>query len=61
VSKRYRVAGSQAVFGHKPGEIFDRDIPDAQERRLLASGALKESRAQEPDAVDSSKSSNPKE
>lgn len=52
MKKRYRVAGPHAVFGHAPNEVFDREIPEEQERLLLESGALKESRAQEPDAVD---------
>lgn len=33
--KRYRVTGTRPVFGHPPGSEFERDIPPAQEARLL--------------------------
>ena len=48
----YRVSGSQPVFGHQPGETFERDIAPEQEARLLASGAIKKSQAQNVDHVD---------
>lgn len=57
MNKRYRVAGPNAVFGHAPGDVFDREIPAEQERLLLESGNLAVSRAQEPDAVDKPKPS----
>lgn len=50
--KTYRVSGSRAVFGHLPGETFKRDISPAQEKTLIESGAIKESTAKSPDAVD---------
>lgn len=40
--KRYRVSGSQAVFGAAPGETFVRVIAPEHEARLLASGAITE-------------------
>lgn len=46
--KTYR-AGPSKVFGVEPGETFEREIPPAQEARLLTSGAIKESRAQSVD------------
>ena len=37
--QRYRVTGGRPVFGHPPDAEFERDIPSAQEARLLR-GAL---------------------
>lgn len=39
--RRYQVVGVQPVLEHKPGEIFEADIPPVQEERLLACGALR--------------------
>jgi hypothetical protein len=50
--KTYRVSGTRKVFGHEPGTTFKRDIPAAQEASLMKSGAIKESQAQNVDAVD---------
>jgi hypothetical protein len=38
--RRYEVTGTQPVLEHQPGDIFETDIPPAQEARLIASGAL---------------------
>ena len=39
-STTYRVAGPVEVLGHEPGSTFDAYLSDAQEKRLLDSGAL---------------------
>lgn len=38
--KTYRVAGSQAVDGHQPGDEFTAAYPSAHERYLLTGGHL---------------------
>lgn len=38
--KQYEVTGPQAVFGHKKGEVFERELEDDQERRLIAAGHI---------------------
>lgn len=43
---RYTVAANVKVLGHEPGKTFSADIPERQEARLLASGALKKAKAQ---------------
>jgi hypothetical protein len=48
----YRVTAPSAVFGHEPGTVFERDIPDEQEAQLIASGAIAKSRAKTVDVVD---------
>lgn len=48
----YRVTGEHAVFGHQPGETFQRDIPAEQEARLIERGAISKSQTKNPDAVD---------
>lgn len=37
---RYQVCGPHPVFGHQPGETFDADIPERQERRLTRAGHI---------------------
>ena len=37
---RYKVMGDHAVFGAKPGNFVDINIPESQERRLIARGSL---------------------
>ena len=39
-AKRYRVSGSQPVYGHAPGEVFERAIEDDHEEQLKAAGAI---------------------
>lgn len=48
--KTYR-AGPSKVFGVEPGETFQRLIPPEQEARLIASGAITESKAKSPDVT----------
>jgi hypothetical protein len=55
---RYRVNDQRAVLGHEPGTTFEADIPEAQEKRLLASGALHHTRAKKVDTVDPSPETN---
>jgi len=40
MKKKYRVVGAAEVFGHKPGSVFEAEIPDEQEALLLESGSL---------------------
>jgi hypothetical protein len=49
VLKRYTVTGTRPQFGHQPGTEFEADIPEAQERRLLAKGAIKECASKQED------------
>ena len=35
MSKRYTVVGSQPILDHQPGESFEADIPEDQEKFLV--------------------------
>jgi hypothetical protein len=37
---QYKVAGSRAYAGHQPGETFEADLTEEQERRALERGSL---------------------
>lgn len=37
---RYRVCGTNRVFGHAPGTKFDAELSDIQEERLVAGGHI---------------------
>ena len=41
MKKKYRVVGAAEVFGHKPGEVFEAEIPAEQEALLFESGSLR--------------------
>lgn len=41
----YEVIGGREVLGHAPGERFSADLPEAQEKRLLANGSLRKAGA----------------
>jgi len=36
----YRVIGGKKILGHKPAEEFEADLPEDQERRLMALGHI---------------------
>lgn len=40
--KTYRVSGPNAVLEHAPGQTFQADLDEVQERRLIESGSLEE-------------------
>ena len=44
-ASRYRVTAPTKVFGVEPGETFTREIPEVQEARLIASGAIERVRS----------------
>lgn len=39
--KRYRVTGGSVVAGHQPGDEFEHDYLEHEERALLAGGAIR--------------------
>jgi len=41
----YKVTGSVPYAGHQPGEVFEADLDENQERRALERGAISKSRA----------------
>lgn len=38
---RYIVSGPRKAFGYGPGEEFEAEIPEAQERRMIDRGAIR--------------------
>lgn len=42
---RYEVTGTTAFQGHQPGEQFDADLDEAQERRALERGSIRRVKA----------------
>lgn len=45
VEKTWEVVGPTSFLGHAPGETFTRALPPDQERRAVARGSIKESKA----------------
>lgn len=41
----YKVTGSVAFQGHRPGEVFEAELTPEQERRALERGSISKSRA----------------
>ena len=41
----YKVTGSVAYMGHKPGEVFEADLDENAERRAIDRGAISKTRA----------------
>lgn len=37
----YKVTGSTSYLGHKPGESFEADLDQEQERRAVARGSIR--------------------
>ena len=37
----YEVTGSRPYLGHKPGEVFEAELDENQERRAIEGGAIK--------------------
>ncbi len=37
---KYKVEGTRPVFGHEPGETFEKDLTEEQEARHIARGTL---------------------
>lgn len=44
---KYRVIGETEVYGHKPGETFERELSEAQEWSLMEAGAIRPVRPRE--------------
>ncbi len=42
---KYRVTAGTSVLDHAPQSVFEADLPEDHERRLLASGALQSVRS----------------
>lgn len=40
MSKRYKVIGRSPTLGHKPGEEFEAELPQAKENRLVERGSI---------------------
>lgn len=38
--KTYKVVSKAPQFGHKHGETFKKEIPEGQEKRMIARGAI---------------------
>jgi len=56
---KYKVEGTRPVFGHEPGETFEKDLTEEQEARYVARGSISLAGAQsstpvETDAGDAS-------
>lgn len=39
--KEYEVLGNRDQLGHAPGQRFHADLPESQERRMVARGAIR--------------------
>ncbi len=51
---KYTVVGTNAVFGHAPGESFEADLSEFDEARLIAGGHIeKTAKGQKPTKPDS--------
>ena len=52
--KTYRVTGAAKTLGHAPGDVFDADLTEGQEARLISRGALEvaDEAPQEPEATE---------
>lgn len=42
---KYRVTGGAAVFGHPAGSVFQADLSEEQEARLIEAGHIEKARA----------------
>ena len=49
MAKRWKVVGTQPVFGHAPGETFEQDIPEDQEAFLKQIGAIEPAKGRPPE------------
>jgi len=49
---KYRVKGSHRFLGHEPGEEFEADLDEGQEKRAVARGSISRVNKKSADAED---------